>query len=63
MRITEEERNELIELENTVALQMVEVSTIRNNMKDGVERRRMLAKLQISIGKNSIRLRELRKLV
>lgn len=59
----EEARNELIELENIIALTMDEMKNIRENLKDGVERRKLLVKLQMRLGKDTRRLNELRKLV
>jgi hypothetical protein len=63
MSISEENRNELIELENKVALLMDEMDVYRSSTVDGVERRTTLVKMQMELGKHARRLKYLRTLV
>ena len=59
----EEVRNELIELENTIACTMDEIKVVREDMKDGVEKRKLLVKLQTRLGKDTRRLEHLNSLI
>lgn len=59
----EEIRNEIVELENTVDMTMRDMKTCEIKCKDGVEKRRLLVKMQIDLGRDTRRLRTLRDIV
>lgn len=63
MGISEEERNELIELENQVAILIDEIKEYRDKAEDGDEKRKMLVRAQLELGKKSRRLKYLNSLI
>jgi len=63
MTISEDERNELIELENQIAILIEMRSDYKNSTKDSTERRRRLVRMQMDIGKKKRRLEYLNSLI
>lgn len=59
----EEVRNELIELENVVALLSKEIEDYTSSTKDGIERRQKLSIMYKDLYEKKTRLNYLRKLV